>query len=516
MDTQFLLLLCVPLVVAAVAFVIGLLALRDITFEGMGDASKETAEAWENLFMQEKASRLKDYAGKVDEYLRQIRADAKKRGLRTNGYVMDRIETICRTLDPRNRVRKVPSLSDLRGLSQQREQSCFSASLFRSLVPSILVLGIGCTLFGVHDVLSHRVIDDQIMMLGEALCPGALAVVGTIVLFALRGEYNKKYASLIRALDKLTLDCLLPHFQEPDPTLHSLNEYVRQLNASVGGGTEQGKMNLKEGVQKFRGALMQWSEVSDGCMKALTHAAGQMCSIGKDAQDIQEKDGDCFRKVRKMLGDIQMRTGNRCQSAQTLLKQTYPVLLALRELLLGTSKKTEVGNRNSRRLTEQKRRFDPKSQLLEMRECQADLRKNAEYCDQLIQWLRELPIHTEEWGKRQQVDIHTLCSHLTKQQKFIEAQIKELSELSESCVDQTRQAADKNAKSLCTWISQIGEHAEAYVKIIREQDERCRKVLSGSLYPVGRWGIYMRVADTFCRVRWLLYAIVFILMLILI
>ncbi len=512
MDTQVLL-LCVPLVVAAVALGAGMIAREDITREGLTDASDDAARDWEGLFKRREGNRLKDYTGKVDDYVRQLRDEAKKRGLRTDGYVMDRVETICKALDPTNRIRKAPSLSDLRELSQQREQSIFSANLFRSLIPSILVLGIGCTLFGVHDVLSHSNAGDQLMrLLGEALLPGALAVMGTIILFFLRGVYNKEYAALIRALDRLTLHLLLPYFQEPDPTLHSLNEYVRQLNASVGGNTGQQNVNLKEGIQTLNGALVQWNERANDCMETLTHAVERINFIGHAARDIQEKNGKHFEKIGEMSKDMQLRSSNRSQNAQTLLAQTYHALHSFCKVLQTVSEKVNGRDQSKQRLVEQKKRLDEK--LPEMEEGQAVLRSDAQNCIQLIQWAQMLSSLAGKWEKETSAGILLLLSHLTEHQNTMTSRMVSLPESSESYVEQMRQAAQENAVKMFQWLNRINERTRAYEKVIREQNERCRDIISGPLYPSGRWGIYMRVADTFCRVKWWFYAIVFVFILI--
>ncbi len=505
MDAQTLSLLCVPLAAAAVAFIVGILALKDITLEKLGDTSEGAEARWKKLFRNLRDENKLGNFGKICE----AAADEE---LRIDGYVMDRIETIYEALNSSHRVRKVPSLSDLRALSEQRAQSRFSANFFRSLTPSILVLGIGCTLLGVHGVLSRRVIGDQMMiLLGEALCPGAVAVVCTIVLFVLRGIYNRSYAALIQALDKLTMDCLFQHFREPDTALTSLTDFVRHLDEGVGGTGQRG-MNLREGMQKFRGALMQWTEVSDGCLKTLTHVTEQMCSIGEDAQDIQEEDEDCFRMVREMLGNMLKRTNNRSQSTETLLTQTYPVLSSLREVLQSISEISEIRDRGYRRFIEQGKRL--REMLPTMGAGQTTLREDEQNCDQLVRWLQELSALTARREEEVRVGMQMLLPHLREQQSFLASQVKALSETSESYVDQMRSSAHGNVVALIRWLFRINEQARSYENIIQKQNERCRKILSGSHYPAGLWGIYMRIADAFCRWKWSFYALVFVLILI--
>lgn len=154
-----------------------------------------------------------------------------------SGYVSDRLFTILGAVNDRNIVRKSPNISDLHGVTEQREEAGKAVSFSRSIAPCLLVMGIFGTMLGIHLTLSDP---DQIQHLHQnmkplsmALIPGALAVFMTIILMFLRGSYNTKWYDFISDFDNYTITDLLPFFQPQKISSAAIDQVIEKSNAAV-------------------------------------------------------------------------------------------------------------------------------------------------------------------------------------------------------------------------------------------------------------------------------------------
>lgn len=105
----------------------------------------------------------------------------------------------------------LPKLEDLHELTLRNEQSRTSTSMMTTIVSILLILGILGTLTGVHSTMREEVFNQQV--LGKALQPSILAVIGTILLMILKGIYLRRVDCYVARLDALTISYILPALQ---------------------------------------------------------------------------------------------------------------------------------------------------------------------------------------------------------------------------------------------------------------------------------------------------------------
>lgn len=131
-----------------------------------------------------------------------------------------------------------PSLSDMHELTLHNETSRLCATSMNTIISGLLICGILGTLMGVHNVINDiqrdglRAIHD----LPQALQPSMWAVGCTIFLIILRGIYTAAVLRYVSALDRLTLERLLPYYskkKKPESAhkkkLSTLSDNIAQL-----------------------------------------------------------------------------------------------------------------------------------------------------------------------------------------------------------------------------------------------------------------------------------------------
>lgn len=326
MDTHLYLIIAV-LIVSAVALAAILLASRDVKKEGFGQYVKRggthhgkggAKKSWEDFFNKKLKQEEEKYRGEegiksIEQKLKEWKKSRGDEGLREDGYVWERIKTICTAMDPRHRDRKLPLLGELRGLSLQREQSGFYACVFRAMIPSILVMGIACTLFGVHSALPQVYQSNQLGdQLGNALLPGAFAVLCTIVLFVFRGLYNKELSRLIVDLDELTMRTLFPYFQEDEIHFHLLTQFADNIEISMSQG-EESDVVLHERMTQFAQMMAKWKKSSEAGSSTLTKHAAQTDELRSGMIRILTKEKDIADWMNRGLFILQKELDTRAQ-----------------------------------------------------------------------------------------------------------------------------------------------------------------------------------------------------------
>lgn len=162
-------------------------------------------------------------------------------------YTAARLHAILCAVSKKNYTRKPPLLADLQELTLQQESAKTAVACFRALIPTILVLGILGTLFGVHQQLV-TVGEVQLPELAKALGPGIFSVCLTVLCIILRSFYSTKFADFCTQLDTFTLQDLLPVFRTKSDVQLDAASFDSALKAA--GALQLGDM--EKGLAQFR------------------------------------------------------------------------------------------------------------------------------------------------------------------------------------------------------------------------------------------------------------------------
>lgn len=182
-------------------------------------------------------------------------------------YVSDRLYAILSNVSTENLVRKAPPLEDLHELTIQREQGGIATAMFRMLSPSILVLGILGTLLGVHQQLDF-VEEKGATVLTQALLPGALAVLSTVVVMGYRGKYNRLLSRFIADFNEYTLRRLLPVFRP-----------ISQKQADI-----ENVFNAIKKVQSLQNSIAEMNPCLKRYKRSIDDYKRESCSILSEVQ----------------------------------------------------------------------------------------------------------------------------------------------------------------------------------------------------------------------------------------
>lgn len=112
----------------------------------------------------------------------------------------------------RDRAQALPALDALRTHTTEIAEGGKASAFLSVTASSLLILGIGGTLYGVHASLANQV-DENIHLLLHAFKPGVCAVFSTVILSLLSGLRNKLLLQVLTKLDRYTLDTLIPCLQ---------------------------------------------------------------------------------------------------------------------------------------------------------------------------------------------------------------------------------------------------------------------------------------------------------------
>lgn len=113
--------------------------------------------------------------------------------------------------------KKLPAMADLHEISLQSEFSNVDSAGMSTIVSVLLILGILGTLTGVHGALYDVAGGLAIGDLASAMRPSACAVLGTLLLMALRAVYFLKVDNYMGYLDSITMKRIFPMLtKEPE------------------------------------------------------------------------------------------------------------------------------------------------------------------------------------------------------------------------------------------------------------------------------------------------------------
>ena len=138
MDTATILIgIPIMVTVVAIAAIIVSMWSVDLEREGLEDRGRIK---WRRL-LERNGEKNAQFMERIREKIKNEKLELREDG----GYAWERADIICKAVDSNLTVRIAPSLNDLRELTLQQEQSRISTCVFRTLLPTILVLGIGRT-----------------------------------------------------------------------------------------------------------------------------------------------------------------------------------------------------------------------------------------------------------------------------------------------------------------------------------------------------------------------------------
>lgn len=507
MDTHLYLIIAV-LIVSAVPLAAILLASRDIKKEGFGQYVKRggtyhgkggAKKSWEDFFNEKLKQEEEKYRGEegikvIARKLEEWKKSREDEGLRGDGYVWERIETICTAMDPRHRDRRLPLLGELRGLSLQREQSGFYACVFRAMIPSILVMGIACTLFGVHSALPQVSQSNQLGgQLGNALLPGAFAVLCTIVLFIFRGMYNRALSRLIADLDDLTMETLFPYFQEVETHFRLLTQFVDNIQSAMSQGEESGGV-LHERMAQFAQMVAKWKKSSELGSSTLAEHAAQTDELRSGMISILTKEKDLADWMNHELSGLQKELEARAQHVEKIQAsessdKIESDLEKLRDICDRQALSTLECHERSRDIKDVLgKREEIKTQwkqLLEM----------GQTYERILTWLQTMQ---NEWKLKSLVNMQdsakaTLQYLPSKDNQGYDAQI--LGWLSE-----VHNYILENDSNVRTFIGERMEESRRYRNKLDSVKNDFLNQIPVNLYPPGVKGVYMKVVDFCCRI----------------
>lgn len=148
---------------------------------------------------------------------------------------------------------KPPTMPDMREISMQSELSNEDSAGMSTIVSFLLILGILGTLTGVHGALHGDGYDLEIGDLASAMRPSACAVLGTLLLMAMRAWYMRKVDKYMGQLDSITMKRILPLLTR-EPEMPDGSELIENME-----GLESVAMPEFQSDSTLAG---EWNEIS--------------------------------------------------------------------------------------------------------------------------------------------------------------------------------------------------------------------------------------------------------------
>lgn len=260
----------------------------------------------------------------------------KERTLRTS-YVSDRLYAILASVSEENMVRISPPLEDLHELTQQREEAGICVSIFSAVIPSVLVMGICGTLFGVHELLPTLNGDGSIRLLAQTLEPGVWAVATTIILLLVRGLlYNRRRSAFISELDDFTIKTLLPFFKPLDILEADTRKSMHHIRHVVQNVLELDKTQTQ--FESYKQQLDAWAFKSSELFTAgsIPDLYELLTGIQQAQNTLNTRRQEALSNLQHMLNETIRFHASRAQRAERLntLKTALQKLVSLETELL--------------------------------------------------------------------------------------------------------------------------------------------------------------------------------------
>ena len=231
-----------------------------------------------------------------EEHAGNIEAKLNKKQISRNSHLGMRLQQLISiTLSERHM--QLPSIGDMRALSQEYEQGKLYCILQQNIVSTLLIIGICGTLYGVHTYLGGK--NNGLEDLKPALEPSMYAVGFTILLLILRAIYTRWLYSYLNKLDRYTLDTLVPALQPNDDYESVTDELVKTITP------------LKQGAWKMSSSAESMHKLFAG-MKAsidklvdMATTLQRMIGKQKDLANILSSRARATQEQSKRLGELQ-------------------------------------------------------------------------------------------------------------------------------------------------------------------------------------------------------------------
>ncbi len=278
-------------------------AFRDITI-GIGIASGDTRSP-------------EEIAGDVKPKLDNIGKN------REDHYVIRRLRfAIEMVLGDDSGQMQLPSVDEWYIREMEEENTRVSVSIARTLVASLLIMGIVGTLICLHGDSLEKIAAGKIDALHVALQPSLWAIGGTIVLLALRGFYRSVFERLESLISRYTLEVILPCFQLSTST-EQMEEDMTQSVDILNGCIRRIANNFRQNVYPFVYEVCRYRQSMGSILN----------SLGTNCESIPETAGGM---------DENMEKGKRnMQQIHDIYQQVLPILREMDTLLVAIPNKLQ-------------------------------------------------------------------------------------------------------------------------------------------------------------------------------
>lgn len=423
-------------------------------------------------------------------------------------YVSERLAAIISAVSDKNHVRKAPSLNDLHELTLQREQGGKSVGFFRAVTPSILVLGILGTLVGVHNKLDDLNDIRHLSTLATALLPGIMAVVTTIIMIVLRGWYNKNWSEFITKLDNLTLEKILPYFQQQETNDQVTECFADSVSLVLEGENRLDFDEMVKQMQRLNRLTNEWQDIYD---KMGQHLIKDDLPTAADCISLLEKNREQIHKhYTRVCTHMKALQEDLCniyaKNAANLVINTAPLLTVLPDECVSLKEQLERDNpniNNIRALLAKQEKTVKESSFTKRAE---EIEARSKSCAQLLDWIQQLPQRVSE--NYSGVHAHMIEGLLVVQgnQYFITNQMQSFADMQEKYEDTIAQN-QKHFESSLGQIQMLSRTICAQLRQDQDESKRLRKKIDDlkKTYPDGLFGLKMWLIDKVNHTRHFLY-----------
>lgn len=427
--------------------------------------------------------------------------------LRTS-YVSERFMNILSAVSDKNHVRKAPTISDLHELTLQREQGGKCVGVFRAITPSILVLGIFGTLVGVHVKLSVDKFDlANLAVLAEALLPGILAVLTTIITIFFRGWYNKNWSEFITELDELTVTKILPFFQQPEIISLDIERFTDTIHEVLEGENRLDFGKVAEQLQELNGLIGEWQKVFKKLGEPLLTENLPTTETGfrllekfrKDIGMMHEYLSNNVRRLQQLCTAYSQNAAAEVEVTNALLENLPEECTRLIEQL---QRDTLHINSISNTLAQQEEMvrnagFEEKAQ---------EIQAGGKNCAELLEWIAQLPEHIQQHYGDAYDNFVANFQNLQKNKAYIEKGISVFATLPAACETRRVSLSSHFSHGLET----LQKGTQPLLRTLNGETEQTRYYQQKmfemkGLYPPGLFGWKMRLFDLVGNLRYFFY-----------
>ncbi len=287
-----------------------------------------------------------DIARDVGEKLKSIKENDKDKA---DHYVIQRLDFAVTMVGREEGAHtQLPSVDEWYAREVEEENSRPSVCVSRTLIASLLIMGIVGTLICLHAGYLAGINNGEFSNLHEALQPSLWAIGGTIILLILRGIYRVVFERLEGRINCYTLEVILPCLQlstNEEEMEENMTETVDVLNHCIHrikDNLDQGVAPFIEEIGRYKRGMEGLLDVLGGCCDTVVEAAKKMeenaASSKKQVQQIR----DAYQKVLPALREadgLLTAIPDRLRDLQKMLQDHLKEVAALSDNLSAAPKK---------------------------------------------------------------------------------------------------------------------------------------------------------------------------------